>query len=220
MPSFAEPRPRVPRWWWPAAALVAFVAAYSLRYVVLGERVYVPELAASFRARSWLVAVHTLFGPIALVLGLINLLPGFRPPARRRAHRNVGRVYLVAAIMLGSAGLALSLHAAGGLVARLGFFVLAVVTLGSACTGYWNIRHGRIERHREWMTRSYACIFGAVTLRLWLPLLIVAHGGDFLPAYRWVAWVAWVPNLAFAEWTIRRGRARRLVPIAEHRPAA
>ena len=215
MPSHVEPRPRIPRWWWPAAALAAFVAAYSLRYVVLGERAYVPELAASFRERSTLVGVHTLFGPMALVLGLINLLPRFRPPARRRVHRSVGRVYLAATILLGSAGLALSLHAAGGFVARLGFFVLALVTLGSACTGYWNIRHGRIDRHREWMMRSYACMFGAVTLRLWLPLLIVAHGGEFLPAYRWVAWLAWLPNLAFAEWTIRRGRTRRLVRIVE-----
>ncbi|HKH90446.1 MAG TPA: DUF2306 domain-containing protein [Gemmatimonadaceae bacterium] len=215
MTSLAEPRPRTPRSWWPAAALVFFVAAYSLRYVVLGERAYVPELAASFRARSALVATHTLFGPVALVLGLFNLLPAIRPPTRRRVHRNLGRVYLAATIMLGTAGLALSVHAAGGLVSRLGFFVLALITVGSACTGYWSIRHGNIERHREWMTRSYACIFGAVTLRLWLPLLIVAHGGEFLPAYRWVAWLAWVPNLAFAEWTIRRARTRRIAPTVE-----
>jgi len=123
--------------------------------------------------------------------------------------------YCSATIMLGTAGLALSVHAAGGLVSRLGFFVLALITVGSACTGYWSIRHGNIERHREWMTRSYACIFGAVTLRLWLPLLIVANGGEFLPAYRWVAWLAWVPNLAFAEWTIRRARARRGAPLVE-----
>jgi uncharacterized membrane protein YozB (DUF420 family) len=220
MPSLAEPSPRIPRWWWPAAALVAFVAAYSLRYVVIGERAYVPELAASFRARSVLVATHTLFGPVALVLGLINLLPAIRPPARRRVHRNVGRVYLIATIMLGAAGLALSMHAAGGLVARAGFLVLALATLGSACTGYWNIRHGNVDRHREWMMRSYACIFGAVTLRLWLPALIVANGGEFLPAYRWVAWLAWVPNLAFVEWTIRRARTRRLGPMVEQGSAA
>jgi len=207
MTSAARPRRRIPRWWWVAAPLVAFVAAYSLRYVVLGERAYIPELAASFSARPTLVLIHTLFGPIALVLGLINLLPVHQPPSRARGHRIVGRVYLASVILLGSAGLALSLHAAGGPMARLGFLVLALATLGCAGTGYWRIRHGDLRRHREWMTRSYACIFGAVTLRIWLPMLIVAHGGEFLPAYRWVAWLAWVPNLAFAEWTIRRRRA-------------
>ena len=191
------------------AILVPLVAAYSLRYVLLGERAYIPELAASFSARPTLVLVHTLFGPIALVLGMINLLPAHQPPSRTRAHRLVGRVYLIAALLLGTAGLALSVHAAGGPVARLGFFVLALLTLGSAGTGYWRIRHGDVASHREWMTRSYACIFGAVTLRLWLPLLIVAHDGEFLPAYRWVAWLAWVPNLALAEWAIRRGRETR-----------
>jgi uncharacterized membrane protein len=149
------------------------------------------------------------------VLGLINLLPAMRRPTHRRAHRNVGRVYLVAAMLLGAAGLALSLHAAGGLVARAGFFVLAIATLASALTGYSSIVHGQAQRHREWMTRSYACIFGAVTLRLWLPLLIVAYGGEFMPAYRWVAWLSWVPNVVFAEWTIRRGRGRLRVRAAE-----
>jgi uncharacterized membrane protein len=210
MASAVEARPRIPRWWWLAAPLVTFVAAYSLRYVVFGERAYVPELAASFGARPALVLVHTLFGPVALVLGLINLLPVHQPPARPRAHRFVGRVYLVASMLLGAAGLALSLHAAGGLVSRLGFLALAVVTLGAGAIGYRHIRRGDVRRHREWMTRSYACIFGAVTLRLWLPMLIVAHGGEFLPAYRWVAWLAWVPNLAFAEWTIRRARSRHI----------
>lgn len=200
-------RSRIPRWWWAAAPLVAFVAAYSLRYVVLGERAYVPELAASFRARPALVLIHTLFGPIALVLGMVNLLPAHQPPSRVRTHRLVGRVYLSACVLLGAAGLALSVHAAGGVVARVGFFLLALATLGSACAGYWRIRHGDVKRHREWMTRSYACIFASVTLRLYMPLLMMANAGAFVPAYRWVAWLAWIPNLAFAEWTIRRGRA-------------
>jgi hypothetical protein len=112
-------RSRIPRWWWAAAPLVAFVAAYSLRYVVLGERAYVPELAASFRARPALVLIHTLFGPIALVLGMINLLPAHQPPSRVRTHRVVGRVYLSACVLLGAAGLALSVHAAGQVTIRL-----------------------------------------------------------------------------------------------------
>jgi hypothetical protein len=63
------------------------------------------------------------------------------------------------------------------------------------------------------MLRSYALIFAAVTLRIWLPLLIMAYGGQFLPAYRWVAWISWVPNALFAEWTIRRGwKPRALLP--------
>ena len=56
---------RVPIAWWVTAVFALSIAAYSLRYVFLGERAYTPELAPSFRARPLTVMVHTLFGPIA-----------------------------------------------------------------------------------------------------------------------------------------------------------
>ena len=184
--------------------LAVAIAAYSLRYPILGERTFVPNLAESFRARPTAVFVHTLFGPIALVLGIVNLLPAMR--SRRWAlHRLIGRIYLVSGLMLGLAGGYLALFAAAGPVARLGFFVLAVATVVTLVGGYVNIRQRHIVQHREWMLRSYALIFGAVTLRIWLPLLIIAYHGEFDPAYRWVAWVSWVPNILWAEWRIRRG---------------
>lgn len=198
------PGRRVPFWWWLTALLALAIAGYSLRIPILGERAFVPNLAESFRARPTSVFVHTLFGPIALLLGIVNLLPAMR---RRRwaLHRLVGRIYLVAGMMLSLAGGYLAVFAAGGPVARLGFFVLAVATLGTLAGGYVTIRRRRIVEHREWMLRSYSLIFGAVTLRIWLPLLIIAHQGEFDPAYRWVAWLSWVPNILWAEWRIRRG---------------
>ena len=219
MPTTTQTRFRVPGWWWPAAALALFVALYSLRYALLGERAYVPELAASFRARPWMVLAHTLFGPVALLLGLVNLLPALRQPARWRAHRLVGRGYVGAALVLGLAGLGLAFHAAGGPLSRAGFVALALATLATTVTALWHIRHGAVRAHREWMLRSYALIFGAVTLRIWLPVLIVAHDGAFLPAYRWVAWLSWVPNALWAEWIIRRGWRPRYALAPGFRPA-
>ncbi|MEO8561025.1 MAG: DUF2306 domain-containing protein [bacterium] len=203
---------RVPIWWWPAAILALGIAAYSLRYVVLGARAYVPELATSFAERPVLVVVHTIFGPLALVLGLVNRLPTMRH-RRWAAHRLVGRVYVISSLTLACAGLALSMHAAGGVVARAGFALLGVATLTTTLVGYGHIRHGSVRSHREWMLRSYACIFAAVTLRIWLPLLIGAYGGAFVPAYRWVAWISWVPNLLWVEWVIRRGWSPAFTPL-------
>lgn len=195
---------QVPIWWWLTALLALAIATYSLRYPILGELAFIPNLAESFRARPITVFAHTLFGPIALLLGVVNVLPAMR---RRRwaLHRLVGRIYLISGLMLGFAGGYLALFAAGGPVARLGFFVLAVATLGTLAGGYVAIRRRHIVEHREWMLRSYSLIFGAVTLRIWLPLLIIAYHGEFDPAYRWVAWVSWVPNIVWAEWLIRRG---------------
>ena len=37
---------------------------------------------------------------------------------------------------------------------------------------------------------------------------LAGSGGDFLAAYRLVAWLSWVPNLAWAEWWVRRRGVR------------
>ena len=197
---------RTPRWWWIAALLALGVAGYALRYVIVGESAYVPELRASFKARPLAINAHTLFGPIALVLGIVQMLPAMRRSGRWRAHRIMGRIYGIAAVILGCAGLYLAFYSAGGVITHLGFGLLAVGLLVTVGQGYLKIRAGDIVAHREWMLRSYALIFGAVTLRIWLPILIIfAYQGQFLPAYKWVAWVSWVPNILWAEWIIRRG---------------
>ena len=110
-----------------------------------------------------------------------------------------------ALLAVGIAGGYLAFFAAGGTFARLGFWFLAVGTVLTIVFGYRSIRRRNIIEHREWMLRSYALIFGAVMLRIWLPILISAHGGEFIPAYRIVAWLAWLPNILLVEWLIRRG---------------
>jgi len=195
---------RAPWTWWVAAVLSLAIAVYSLRHAIVGEAAYGPELAPSFRVRPKTVMAHTLFGPIALVCGMVNLLPAMRQRRRWVAHRWIGRTYLVSAFVLSVAGLLLAFHAAGGLASRIGFALLAVLTLVTVVQGYRFIKVRSVRQHREWMLRSYSLIFAAVTLRIWLPLLIIAYQGQFLPAYRWVAWVSWVPNLLFIEYWIRR----------------
>ena len=56
------------------------------------------------------------------------------------------------------------------------------------------------------MTRSYALILAAVTLRVYVAPLEGAFGEH--DGYAIVAWACWVPNLVFAEWFIR-SRLRR-----------
>lgn len=53
------------------------------------------------------------------------------------------------------------------------------------------------------MMYSYAGTFGAVTLRIWLPLLIVTMGG-FAPAYKIVAWLSWIPNIIVVYFILKR----------------
>lgn len=208
----SKPPRRVPIAWWFAAVFALAISAYSLRYTFLGERAYGPDFAPSFRARPLTVMAHTLFGPIALTLGLVNLLPAMRQRRRWPVHRWLGRIYLISSIVLGLAGLSLSFHAAGGVGPRTAFGLLALAVLGTSLMGYRSIRVRDVRHHREWMLRSYALIFAAVTLRIWMPILIIANHGQFVPAYRWTAWLCWVPNVLFVEWMIRRGWQPQFAP--------
>jgi uncharacterized membrane protein len=205
-PLLAPTGRRVPTWWWFAAVLALGIAAYSLRYAFIGEPAYVPEFAASFRERPLTVTIHTLFGPAALLLGLVNHLAAMRHGGRWPAHRWVGRVYVLSAVFLSGAGLSMAFHAAGGLGPRVAFALLAIATLATSLQGYRHIRARNVRQHREWMLRSYALVFAAVTLRIWMPALtVLVYQGQFVPAYRWAAWLCWVPNALFVEWVIRRG---------------
>jgi uncharacterized membrane protein len=76
--------------------------------------------------------------------------------------------------------------------------MLAVFWIVTAVFAYIRIRSYDLESHRRWMIRNYSLTFAAVTLRLWLPILM-GFGNEFPEAYATVAWLSWVPNLIVAE---------------------
>jgi len=93
-------------------------------------------------------------------------------------------------------------------VASAGFGALGCLWLFAAYQGYRSAREGRFDAHRRWMIRSFALTFAAVTLRLDLPLLILS-GAPFLPGYRLISFLCWVPNLLLAEAYLRGAFGRR-----------
>ena len=63
------------------------------------------------------------------------------------------------------------------------------------------------------MMRNFALTYAAVTLRMWIGVLITVQalpGGEFdfdaafANAYAVVPFLSWLPNLLMAEWLIRR----------------
>lgn len=188
--------------WWLVLLLAVPIVGYAIAMVVVGAPMYPPNLAASFLARPWGIYPHALFGSLALGLGALQfnrwLLLRHRP-----IHRALGTVYVISALFVGLAGLYMSIYSFGGMVTHIGFGALALLLLWTTVRAYSAARAREIAVHRRWMLRSYALIFAAVTLRIELPLLIMAFG-DFTPAYRVVAWLSWVPNILWAEWYVRR----------------
>ena len=181
--------------------LAAAVALYALSYLILREKVFPPNLVDSFRARPWGIYPHALFGGIALACGSVQFWRNL-PFSHPSLHRALGKVYVVAAIITGTAGLYMSFFAYGGVVPRLGFGLLAASVLTATSIAWQMIRQRDIAAHRRWMLRSFALIFAAVTLRLELPILIGIFRA-FDPAYAIVAWLCWVPNLVMTEIYIR-----------------
>lgn len=144
---------------------------------------------------------HISFGGLALLVGWIQFSRRFRN-ANLKRHRLIGKIYVVAVAISGLCGIFIAFYATGGLMAQIGFLCLGVVWLYFTLMAYSAIKKGDIDKHQAYMIYSYAACFAAVTLRIWLPLLTIALG-SFLPAYRVVAWLCWVPNIIFAYFWVK-----------------
>lgn len=191
--------------WWLVTLFAIPVALYAAAYLGFRERMFPPQLRESFLARPWGIYTHVLAGAIALVLGPFQFHRGLLV-RRRPLLRLLGRLYIIAGIVTGTAGLYMSVYAFGGPVTKLGFAMLGVLLLATTTNAFLAIRRRDIPRHREWVLRSYALIYAAVTLRIELPILIAVLG-NFTPAYQAVSWLCWVPNILLIEAFVRRTRA-------------
>ena len=184
-----------------STAVVAYaIVAYG--FMPLGALVDADMRAVLESHRTGIYA-HVFASAIALALGPLQ----FSTRLRNRhisLHRWTGRIYLCIGVLIGGlAGLYMSFHSSGGIVARSGFACLAIAWLYSGMRAYLAIRAGKVAEHRRWMIRNFALTFAAVTLRLYLPTSMVA-GFDSGIAYQAIAWLCWVPNLIVAELLFNR----------------
>ncbi|MEU1971201.1 DUF2306 domain-containing protein [Microbacterium sp. NPDC019599] len=221
-PATVSPRPRrgAGRVAWLVMALgsLAIVAFAAVPYFtaslpqLAGEEV---GLASHYAGQPAFVQValyaHIVGAAVALMLGPLQFWRGLRE-RRPRVHRWTGRVYLSGVAIGGLAGLVIAPFGAAGLVGLFGFGALGVLWLVTAWRAYRSIRRRDVAAHQSWMIRNYALTYAAVTLRLWLPFLLVVQipfgafefDAAFANAYAVVPFLCWLPNLVVAEWLIRR----------------
>ncbi|WP_246362928.1 DUF2306 domain-containing protein [Paenibacillus alba] len=159
-----------------------------------------------FHLEPWVYVLyaHIITAVLALVIGPFQLF--LKPTSLKRVkrHRMLGYTYVLSVSISGLVSVYLSLYATGGWVAGLGFLLLDVLWVSVTWISVNKVAVlGDIQAHKEWMLRSYALTFAAVTLRLWLPVLLILYDGSFIAAYHVVAWLCWIPNLLFIETVIR-----------------
>jgi uncharacterized membrane protein len=192
-------------WWILATVLSAGVAIFSYRYLPRIGPMPAGVLGNLFH-RPWL-DVHVAGAATALLVGPVQFLPRLRT-RRRDLHRLLGRIYVAGCLAGGVGGLVLAFGTTAGPIAGVGFGSLAVVWLTSTSQAWRMALARRFDEHRAWMIRSFALTFGAVTLRLYLPILPL-FGLSFIDSYRLTSFLAWIPNLILAELYLRGAFARR-----------
>jgi uncharacterized membrane protein len=195
--------------WQMMTALALIVASYAL-VLFVAPQVRPPFLQGRTGLMQLAVTLHLGGGAVALALGAFQLNAALRS-RRIQFHRVVGRIYVVSVLIGGVSGLRLAIASQGGMIAHLGFGLLACAWLFTTVRGFLRIRAGDDIDHRAWMIRSYSLTFAAVTLRIYLPLAL-AVGAPFSIAYPAIAWLCWLPNLIVAERAfVHQSRARAAV---------
>jgi len=153
---------------------------------------------------------HIVLGGIALLIGWAQFSSKLRSK-RMGLHRAIGKIYITSVLISGICGIYIAQYATGGISNVIGFTLSGIVWLTTTILAYQSIRDGKIKAHEGFMVYSYAVCFSAVTLRIWLPILI-AITGEFESAYLIVGWLSWVPNLIVAYFIVNR-KSRK--PVAD-----
>lgn len=174
------------------------IAVHAMRYEAVPFNVFIGvdnDIRAVIARAPVQALTHMLIGPIALMTGPWQFFAGLRTK-HPRFHRWNGRVYIVACLISGMGALFTAPFASGGIVATIGFALLALSWLGTTFVA-WRLAVARkFASHRILMRFSYALTFAAVTLRLQVPVGLIFLG---FASYRemsvWLAYTCWIPNV-------------------------
>lgn len=158
------------------------------------------------------MTVHIVGSTLFAILGAFQFAASFR---RRWPgwHRWAGRLLVVCGLLVGFSGMWMVLfyhHPVGdGLFLSAQRLLFGSVMIVSIVLSYTTIRRGNVKQHRAWMMRAYAIGMGAGTQALILMVgEMISDKPDELSRALLMG-LAWVINLAVAEWIIRRRPAPR-----------
>lgn len=187
--------------------LSVLVALASSRLFFTDISLSFPGMAGQIQNSLSAFVAHVIAASVALALGAFQFFAGVR--ARRPTlHRWVGRLYALCVLVGGLSGFAMAFVSNGGVIAGLGFALLACLWILTTAVAVNHARAKRIDLHRRWMLRSFSLAFAGVTLRLQLQGFALA-GMPYAEASVILAWSCWLPNLLAVEWWLRTQVARR-----------
>ncbi|MCS6796386.1 MAG: DUF2306 domain-containing protein [Raineya sp.] len=133
-------------------------------------------------------------------------------------HRNIGKLYVAVVLFISApAGLVMSFYANGNLVSKVSFTTLTILWWVLTWQAYRKALQKKWIEHANFMLRSYALTFSAITLRLYM---FVIGYFDLLPnwsgndVYVMLSILSWLPNLIAAEILIASQISKKLMKKA------
>lgn len=149
--------------------------------------------------------MHVILGSVALAIGPFQFFDRLRKWSIR-THKIVGKTYVLCCLLAGLTSLKIAFYTEGGVIATCGFLSLGIVWIGTTSLGWIYAKKGKIDDHKKWMIASFSLTFAAVTLRVWIGVLIGALSFDYTAAFKIVSWLCWIPNLLISWLIVRRIR--------------
>ena len=105
---------------------------------------------------QWAFYAHIAAGPVSLILGLILVSEQFRRQFPTW-HRSLGKTQAILVLfLLAPSGLWMAYYAETGVVAAIGFSVLAIVTGLCVLMGWQSAVKKRFAEHRRWMLAMFS----------------------------------------------------------------
>ncbi len=146
---------------------------------------------------------HVFSAFLALFAGLTQFSTLFMQ-RHRKAHRFLGHVYVWNILLINfPSALIMAIYANGGFLGKSAFLLLDCLWFGFTLQALRSAIDRKFDEHRDFMIRSYALTFSAITLRTWK--IILTQTGWMDPSHIYVAeaWLGFLPNLLLAEVIIR-----------------
>jgi uncharacterized membrane protein len=152
---------------------------------------------------------HVLFGLTTMVLGPFLINQRFRE-RHLQLHRQLGKVYVTAALAGASCGFYFTFHVYGGLSPMIAGWLKSSYWFIATALAYTSVRRRKLKQHRIWMVRSYALAFEPIAFKLWT-LAGLGFGMSVASVMQILSWLSAVSTIAAVEIYLRRSapRARR-----------
>ena len=141
------------------------IVGLSMYFFVENVAVYF----TGFRSESYInnpfwVGLHLIGGTLALLFGPIQFSKWMRTNYLH-FHRLTGKIYIIGAFIAGLSALRLSILSSCS-PCRVSLFILAILVLVTTFSAWWAVKNKNVKAHRQFMIRSYICIFSFVAVRI------------------------------------------------------